>query len=111
MSKEIGKGVKLADLKEFSEGDTFELAENISWRDIDGELIVLNLQSGEYYTLNDSARSLWTPLAEGKSIGEIVGAITAEFEAPVETVRTDVNFFVNCLIKDGVLQTQQRKEV
>ena len=32
---------------------TFNIPENVAWRNVNEEIVILKLKSGEYYTLNE----------------------------------------------------------
>jgi hypothetical protein len=53
-------------------------------------LVLLNLDNGEYYTLNDVGIRVWD-LCDGKhSVSEMVAILCQEYEAPHETIAADV---------------------
>jgi hypothetical protein len=43
----------------------------ISHDRLDGEVIVVDLESGSYYCLTDSGADVWTLLVQGLSLGDI----------------------------------------
>ena len=49
---------------------------------IDGEAVVINLNTGCYYGFNPSASAVWDRLGQGLSAGEIVTAIAGSAGAP-----------------------------
>ena len=79
-------------------------SDDVTWRDINGEIVALNLKSGEYYTFNEIGRSIWLAVTEGKSPDEIEETITHEYDVERDTVASDVNEFINGLIQKGVLE-------
>lgn len=54
-----------------SPNDIFKSTDEVTWRDVNGELVVLKLTSGEYFSFNAIGRLTWMNLSEGKSIGLI----------------------------------------
>ena len=46
---------------------------------IDGETVVVNLESGTYYSLNDSGSAVWDCVARGLGDGQIVDQLCARF--------------------------------
>jgi hypothetical protein len=54
-------------------------------QDFDGEIIVLNMASGTYYSLRDLAAVLWRDLAAGHSV-ETVAAFAAKVEGGSQAV-------------------------
>ena len=88
----------------------FQPAEAITWRDIRGELIVLQLESGEYFSFNEIGRLVWLQLAEGRSIGRIVEAVLDEYEVSLAQAENDVITFVRGLLANGLLVPQSSQE-
>lgn len=88
----------------------FQPAEGISWRDIKGELIVLQLASGEYFSFNEIGRLTWMALAEQQSIAQIVDAVIAEYDVPLAQAEADVVAFIQGLLGNKLLIPQNDKE-
>ena len=45
-------------MEKLSQIQRVEIADGFSWRNIDEELIALNLSTGEYHTFNDVGRTI-----------------------------------------------------
>ena len=91
--KEIGIG----------EQSVFQPAEGIAWRDIKGELIVLRLDSGEYFSFNEIGRLVWLALAEGRSVGQVVETVPAEYEVSLAQAESDVVAFTQGLLENRLI--------
>lgn len=66
-------------------------------------LILLDLDSGEYFALDEVSSRIWE-LADGQhSILEIVEALVAEYDAPKEAVREDVGDLLEDLLDAGLV--------
>jgi len=71
-------------------------SEDIVAREIEGELIIVPLVSGigdmedELYTLNQTGRAIWYRLDGKKSLRDISGDLSVEFEAPEGEIERDV---------------------
>lgn len=74
----------------------YSLSEDIVAREIEGELIIVPLAAGigdmedELYTLNDTGRAIWNRLDGHTSLGQIVAALAAEYDAPPGEIEHDV---------------------
>ena len=69
----------------------------------DPTVVLLNPQSGEYYTLNAVGSRVWQ-LCDGKSTAtEIVAIIVQEFEAPAEVIESDVFDLLKDLFDEALL--------
>lgn len=63
-----------------SPNDIFKSTDEVTWRDVNGELVVLKLTSGEYFSFNAIGRLTWMNLSEGKSIADAIDTIAAEYD-------------------------------
>ena len=55
-----------------------------------GEGILVDLNTKKYYQLNETAMVVWKALEQGKSVGEIAGDITANYEVALEKATRSV---------------------
>ncbi len=88
----------------------FQPAEGISWRDIKGELIVLQLASGEYFSFNEIGRLTWLALAEQQSIAQVIDAVIAEYDVSFAQAEADVVAFIQGLLGNKLLIQHTSKE-
>ena len=83
--------------------DIYKTTDEVTWRDVNGELVVLRLTSGEYYSFNSVGRLTWMSISEGKSIGEVVDTIASEYDVTLEQAESDVHSFVDGLLTNDLL--------
>ncbi len=86
--------------------NTFKTPDNYSWRDVNDELVVLNLQSGEYFTFNAVGRLIWLSLNDGKTVEEIAHTVVAEYATSEEKAVADVKAFITNLVSEKLLIPQ-----
>jgi len=87
------------------EENTFNISESLIWREVNGELCVIELESGEYHILNDIAREIWEALEAKKNFDEITALITDHFVIGIEEARKDITDFLNRLVQIGLIST------
>ena len=63
---------------------------NATFQIVADEAILIHLNSGVYYSLNDVGTSFWNMLDGQRTIGECAQAIAAEYSAPPEVVLGDL---------------------
>ena len=78
-------------------------ADALDWREIEGEVMVLDLERSEYLAVNESGATLWPLLAAGASRSELEAALTAKFELEEDTAAADVTGFLASLDDSGLL--------
>jgi hypothetical protein len=76
----------------------------VEWREIDGEIVALEVESSTYIAANRSGGILWQRLTEGTTHDELVGELTTRYEVEPEQARTDVAGFLAALTARGLLE-------
>jgi pyrroloquinoline quinone biosynthesis protein D len=77
--------------------------EGILAQQAQGQTVLLRMEDGGYYALDEVGAAVWELCDGSRSIGEIVAALCAEFDAPEETVRADVLEFIGDLRRERLL--------
>ncbi len=83
------------------------IPEQVLFRDLDGESVLLHLGSGQYFGLAEVGTLIWHLLVEGRSLDEIKEEIVAEYEASAEEVKNDVLRIVEELSQNGLLEVRR----
>lgn len=78
-------------------------SENVTWKTVSTGTVLLNLESGEYYTLNNTGSLIWSDLLEKKLPSEIVEHLSTEFDCEIETAQADVDEYLNYLLGEKLL--------
>jgi Coenzyme PQQ synthesis protein D (PqqD) len=73
------------------------IRKDVVFRDLEGELVLLNLATGVYFGLDPLGTRIWALIDDGCTTDEIVSAITAEYDVDVEACRTDLMRFLAAL--------------
>jgi hypothetical protein len=68
-------------------------------RVLDGEAVLLQLDTGMYFGMNEVASKVWERIVKGATVREIVEGITAEFEVDEATIEKDLGEFVRALVE------------
>jgi hypothetical protein len=70
---------------------------NITWRVVDGEALILDLNSGYYFSLNPVATEIWEALQSGADIPRIVQTISLKYQADARVVEHDLSELITDL--------------
>ena len=70
---------------------------DISWQDVDGEVVILDSRGRKYYTVNESAVPLWLLLTGGTTRDEMVDLLTTTHGLERGRVEQDVDVFLDQL--------------
>jgi len=80
--------------------------EDIAWRMIDNEAILVDIDGEEVAHLNEVAAQVWDALDGEKSVAEIIEHIRSKFEVEQDKARKDVLAFLNKLIKREMVRIE-----
>jgi len=69
-----------------------------------GEIVILELNSGVYYGLNETGSLIWNLLLSGKTLTEIQESILAEYELEPEQCTQYILKLVKQLADKGLLE-------
>jgi hypothetical protein len=70
---------------------------------LDGEAVIINLLNGTYYSLDKAGAVVWELAADGGTIAEIVGGLTARYDVDAPRARSDVERLVSELVAERLL--------
>jgi len=80
---------------------------DVLFKDVGGEAVVLNLETGKYYGLDEVGARMWTLLNEKKQVKEVYHALVKEFEVSTDQLEHDLLSLVNQLANNGLLQVDE----
>ena len=77
--------------------------EHVVTRDFDRELVVLNLQSGEYHGLNPVGARMFEGLRTATAAAELVDPLVGEYGQPREVIEADLVELLRALSERGLV--------
>jgi hypothetical protein len=78
-------------------------SDELVWKEIDGDVVVLDGRDAVYLTVNGSGALLWRMLAESSTREDLVGALTDAYEVDEAQAATDTDAFLGELSAKGLL--------
>lgn len=87
----------------------FKVSEDVVFRDVAGEAVLLDLASGMYFGLNDIGTRIWHLIADHGSADEIVATLLTEYEVDESHLRKDVDALIHQLIEKGLLRSDAKE--
>ena len=81
--------------------------EDVLFRDLSGEAVVLNLETGKYYGLDEVGTRMWALLAQHGQVEPAYRALLDEYDVTEEQLRQDVLSLVDELASHGLLQVDE----
>jgi hypothetical protein len=84
--------------------------DNVVSRDLEGEAVMLNLESGVYFGLNEVGTRIWALIQEHGSLRKVLEAMQQEYEVAPQTLESDLLRLVEELRARGLVSVSQRDE-
>jgi hypothetical protein len=78
-------------------------SEEIAYKTLDGETIIINLVNGVYYSLPGVGSEVWELIATGRSLAESAAILSARYGAPPEVVAADLIRLAEQLVTENLL--------
>lgn len=75
----------------------------MDWREVEGQILALDLGVSRYLAMNDSGRTLWRELAQGATAPELVEALVGYYNIERGRAEADVESFVSALDDRGLI--------
>jgi hypothetical protein len=72
-------------------------------REVGGEMVLLDVEAGTYFGLNEVGTRVWALLAEGVSFSELEVRMLAEFEVDRPTLAADLHGLLRDLAEQGLI--------
>lgn len=80
-----------------------KLDDTFSETAIDDEIVLMSLESGDFFSLQGTARSIWLLIDGSRTRANIVAALAAEYDVEPGAIAPDLDAFVAELQGVGVL--------
>lgn len=76
--------------------DTSQVIDRI----VDGETLLIHLQSGEYFSLNPIGTRIWQLISNERTLDDIAHVLVQEYDVTLEQVQADVTALAADLIRE-----------
>lgn len=80
---------------------------DVVWREVDGEVVLLHVLTGEYFGLDPVGSRVWQLLVHdgdhGRGLTELIASVVAEFDVDEATALSDVGALVQQLATQQLL--------
>ena len=70
---------------------------------VEGETVLVHLQTNEIYALNPTATRAWDMLATGSNREEVQEALLEEFDVPPDQLRDEIDALITELVEKKLL--------
>ncbi len=81
----------------------YRVSDKVVFREIDEKIVLINLESGYYYSLNECGRFIFNLLRKNKNMPEVLEEIKIEFSVSSETANMDLEQFIEELERENII--------
>jgi len=86
----------------------FKLCDDIRYRIIDKEAVIVRLEAGKVLALNEVGARILEMIDDRRTPGEIIAALEKDYEVGVEQLETDVHRLLEELLSAGIVEEADR---
>ncbi len=81
----------------------FSVAACVRACELDGEVVLLDIERGEYFGLGELGSRAWGGLCAGRGVSELAGELVEQYDVDLATLSADLSRFVLELQQAGLL--------
>lgn len=83
---------------------TYQIPDSIFIQEIDDEVIILDSNTQEYFTINQVGKDIWELLSKELTLEEVVTELMEIYDISKEQLETDVKNFIEALNQKGLIK-------
>ena len=83
---------------------TIQIPQDVLFHELAGEAVLLNLETGKYFGLDETGTRMWLLLSEHGRIEPVIKALLEEFDVAEEKLRHDLLDLIDRLAANGLLK-------
>ena len=83
--------------------DSIQISEDAVFRELDGEAVILNLDTGIYFGLNTTGTRIWNLIAQHGLLQKVFETMAEEYEVPPNSLENDILQLVGQLSEKGLV--------
>lgn len=80
------------------------VSEGVLVRELEGESVLLNLNSECYFGLDEVGTDMWRALTTSESVEAAHQKLLAQYEVDTERLRQDLNELIEKLVEQGLIE-------
>ena len=72
--------------------------------EVDGQVIVLAMEQGAYFGLDDIASEIWRRIADPRPVADLCSDLCAEYDGTVSQVEDDTRALLSEMLDQGLIE-------
>ena len=78
-------------------------------QEIDGETVLLDMNSENYFGLNDVGTQAWELLKSGTNLQSLLEHLQSKYEIDTQVLESDIRSLLDALLKAGLITLDNKK--
>lgn len=99
----------MSDEIELEGGSVLQRNNDIMTAEMGEELVMLHLDQGSYFGLDEIGREIWNRLDDPVSFGDLCAALQQDFDVDADTCANDVRAFVTRMARNDLVTIDGEK--
>ncbi len=82
-------------------------AETVFAQEVDGEMVLLDMESENYFGLDEVGTAIWQAMQEKETLKEVFDLLLEQYEVEAEVLEKDLSDFVGKLVESGLVEVKK----
>lgn len=82
-------------------------AETVFAQEVDGEMVLLDMNSENYFGLDEVGTAIWQAMQEKESLKEVFDILLEQYEVEEDVLKKDLINFVEKLKESGLIKIEE----
>jgi len=79
-------------------------ADTVFAQEVDGEMVLLDMESENYFGLDEVGTAIWQAMQEYGNLQEVFNALLEQYDVEAEVLENDLSHFVSKLVESGLVK-------
>ena len=94
-------------MNDLSSSDLISQQKDIVAVEADGEIVMLSIEKGAYYSVGETSRAIWEAIAQPCTVASLVDELTERYQIDRGECERDVLAFVADMIEENLVEVQR----
>ena len=81
-------------------------AETVFAQAVDGELVLLDMESENYFGLDEVGTAIWQAMQDKETLKEVFDVLLEQYDVEAEVLEKDLSDFVGKLLESGLVEVK-----
>ena len=82
-------------------------ADTVFAQEVDGEMVLLDMESENYFGLDEVGTAIWQAMQEKETLKEVFEVLLDQYEVEADMLENDLSDFVSKLVESGLVKVEE----